>query len=93
MTKNPELIRELVQEKEEINQELSQTKETLQAKQEQLKRIRLEVAGLQAQLKKIPKPEPKKPTQTQPINPWLLATLAVVVIGGLWLINQKGGKT
>ena len=54
------------------------------AKQEQLKKTRLEVVGLQAQLKKS-KPEPIKPSlsESEPVNPWVLGVILVVVVGGL----------
>ena len=67
----PPRFQNLEQEKAEVGQELSQTKETLSTKQEQLKKVRLEVVGLQAKLKSMPKPEPIKPTslETKPPNP------------------------
>ena len=76
----------------EINCQTHQ--ETLTRKGKELSKLRLEVVSLQAQLKKI-KEQPqsdKLPAQTEPINPWLLAALAVVVVGSLWF-TKKGGKT
>jgi len=75
----------LEQEKTKISEQLSETKETLQTKQEQLKKTRLEVVGLQAQLKKVPKLEPIKPSlnKSEPVNPWVLGVVLVVVVGGL----------
>jgi hypothetical protein len=49
--KEAEIV-QLEQEKEEVGEELNEVKETLSSKQKMLKKVRLEVVGLQARLKK-----------------------------------------
>jgi hypothetical protein len=56
-----------------------------------LKKSRLEVVGLQSQLKKMPKPEPIKPSlsESKPIDPWILGVILVIGISLLLWLNRR----
>lgn len=58
-----------------------------------LKKTRLEVVGLQAQLKKMPKPEPIKPSlnKSEPLGPWVLGVILAVGVGLYLLLKRRKG--
>jgi chromosome segregation ATPase len=73
ITKIEELQQELSQSQvseQQLSSELGEVKESLSVKVEQLKKVRLEVVGLQARLKQVEKEiKPNKPVKSEPINP------------------------